>query len=55
MANTGEQAAEQSTLFCGLPKLVKNMKRWLTVLTEAKVQTINITADLRKAKPQDLF
>lgn len=53
--NTTEQAAEQSTLFCGLPKLVKNMKHCLTALTEAKVQTVNITAALTKAKPQDLF
>lgn len=26
--NTAEQAAEQPTLFCGLPKLVKDMKHW---------------------------
>lgn len=53
--NTTEQAAEQSKLFCGLPKLVKLMKHCLTDLTEAKIQTVNIAADLTKAKPQDLF
>lgn len=37
--STREEAVEQSPLSCGLPKLVKNTKRPLTVLTEAKVQT----------------